>query len=154
MQEKPSKENTLRISRIIRAPVERVYKAFIDPDAMVKWFPPHGFTGKVTKSDVRVGGNYKMTFINFTTGTSESFGGKYLELTPNKRIRYTAQFEDPEMPEIMETTIEFRNTEAGTEVSITQKGIPPIVPIEFATMGWQESLQLLEQLVVPEIPDT
>lgn len=145
--------NTLVISRIIRAPAKRIYKAFLDPDAMVKWSPPHGFTGKVTESDPRVGGEYKMTFTNFTTGKSHSFGGTYLELTPYTRIRYTDQFEDPNMPGVMETTIEFKETLAGTEVTITQKGIPPQIPIEFAKAGWQESMQLLEQLVIPEIPD-
>lgn len=149
-----TEKNVLKISRIIHAPAERVYKAFLDPDAMVKWLPPHGFTGKVSKSDVRVGGQYRMTFTNFSTGKSHSFGGKYLELTPYSRIRYTDQFENPDMPEIMETIIEFRDTVAGTEILITMKGLSPQIPIEFARMGWQESLQLLEQLVVPEIPDT
>ena len=152
-QSQDKQENVLRISRVIRAPAERVYKAFLDPDAMAKWLPPHGFTGKVTESDVREGGHYKMTFTNFSTGNSHSFGGKYVELTPYSRIRYTDQFDDPNMPGEMEVTIEFVKNIAGTEVKITQKGIPSQIPLEFATMGWQESLQLLEQLVVPDIPD-
>ena len=147
--------NTLKISRVIRAPPERVYKAFLDPDAMAKWLPPHGFTGRVTESDVKVGGVYKMTFTNFTTGNSHSFGGKYLELTPYTKIRYTDVFDDPNMPGTMETTIELTKLPVSgtTEVKITQKNIPSQMPVEFARMGWQESLQLLEQLVIPEIPD-
>ena len=145
--------NVLVISRIIRAPPERVYKAFIDPDAMAKWLPPHGFTGKVTEMNAQVGGNYKMTFTNFTTGSSHSFGGEFLELTPHSRISYTDKFDDPNMPGIITTTIEFTKTVAGTQVTITQKGVPSQIPIEFARMGWQESIALLEQLVTPEIPD-
>ncbi len=152
--ETPTKDDTLVITRVIRAPAERVYKAFIDPDAMAKWLPPHGFTGKVTKMDARVGGEYNMTFTNFTTGSSHSFGGEYLELTPFSRIRYTDKFDDPNMPGVMETIIEFTKIMSGTEVRITQKGVPSQIPLEFAKMGWQESIQLLEQLVVPEIPDT
>ena len=144
---------TLRITRIIRAPAERIYKAFLDPDAMVKWLPPHGFTGKVTEMNAEVGGEYKMTFTNFSTGSSHSFGGKYLELTPFTKIEYMDKFDDPTMPNPMEVTIEFRETLAGTEVKITQTNIPDQIPMEFATAGWQESLVLLEQLVVPEIPD-
>ena len=147
------KISTLVITRVIRAPVERVYKAFLNPDAMCKWLPPHGFTGKVTESDVREGGHYKMTFTNFSTGNSHSFGGKYVELSPNKKIRYTDAFDDPNLPGTMETTIEFETFSAGTKVRITQKNIPSQIPVEFATMGWQESLELLEQLVVPTIPD-
>ena len=148
-------ENTLKISRVIRAPAERIYKAFLDPDAMAKWLPPHGFTGKVTESDVKIGGVYKMTFTNFTTGTSHSFGGKYLELTPYTRIRYTDIFDDPNMPGTMETIIELKELPivGATEIKITQKGIPAQMPVGFARMGWQESIMLLEQLVVPEIPD-
>ena len=149
-----SKGRTLEIKRIIRAPAERIYKAFLDPDAMAKWLPPHGYTGKVTESDVKVGGHYKMTFTNFTTGSSHSFGGKYVELTPYSRIRYTDQFDDPTMPGPMEVTISFRETLAGTEVTVIQKGIPEQIPMEFATMGWQQSMELLEHLVVPEIPDS
>jgi len=146
-------ETTLNISRVIRAPPERVYKAFLDPEAMVKWLPPHGFTGKVTSSDPKVGGSYKMTFTNFSTGQSHSFGGTYLELTPYTKIRYNDAFDDPNLSGTMEVTIEFRETLAGTEVTIIQSNIPKQIPMEFATMGWQESLQLLELLVVPEIPN-
>lgn len=148
-------DNTLKISRVIRAPPERVYKAFLDPDAMAKWLPPHGFTGRVTESNVKVGGAYKMTFTNFTTGSSHSFGGKYLELTPYTKIRYTDIFDDPNRPGTMETIIELKKLPVSgtTEVKITQKNIPMQMPVEFARMGWQESLQLLEQLVIPEIPD-
>ena len=152
-QETTNEPKTLYITRVIRAPVERVYKAFIEPDAMAKWLPPHGFTGKVTEMDARVGGLYKMTFTNFTTGSSHSFGGEFLELTPFSKIRYTDKFDDPNMPGVMETIIEFKKTIGGTEVLITQKGVPSPMPLEFAKMGWQESLQLLEQLVIPEIPD-
>lgn len=152
----PKSEQVLHITRVIRAPQERVYKAFIDPDAMAKWLPPHGFTGRVTESNVKVGGVYKMTFTNFTTSKSHTFGGKYLELTPYSKIRYTDAFDDPNMPGTMETIIELTKLQisGATEVKITQKGIPSQMPVEFAHMGWQESLQLLEQLVIPEIPDT
>jgi uncharacterized protein YndB with AHSA1/START domain len=152
----PKKEeqgNTLIITRVIRAPIERVYKAFLDPEAMVKWFPPHGFTAKISEMDARVGGRYKMSFTNFSTGKSSSFGGTYLELKPHSLIKFNDKFDDPNMPGQMETTIELTNTIAGTLVKITQTGIPVQMPIEFATMGWQESIQLLEQLVTPEIPD-
>lgn len=153
MSKQMDSTRTLNITRIIRAPAERIYKAFLDPDAMVKWLPPHGFTGKVTEMDAKVGGIYKMSFTNFTTGTSHSFGGKYLELTPFTKIRYMDQFDDPSMPNPMEVTIEFRETLAGTEVKITQTNIPEQIPMEFAMAGWQQSIELLEQLVVPEIPD-
>ena len=152
-EEQQQQGNTLVITRVIRAPAERVYKAFIDPDAMAKWLPPHGFTGKVNKMDARVGGEYNMTFTNFTTGSSHSFGGEFLELTPFSCIRYTDKFDDPTMPGVMETIIEFTKIMSGTEVKITQKGIPSQIPLEFAKMGWQESILLLEQLVTPEIPD-
>lgn len=149
-----SSKNTLVITRVIRAPPERVYKAFIDPDAMAKWLPPHGFTGKVNKMDARVGGKYNMTFTNFTTGSSHSFGGEFLELTPYSHIRYTDIFDDPKTPGVIETIIEFTKIMSGTEVRITQKNVPSQIPLEFAKMGWQESILLLEQLVVPEIPDS
>ena len=127
-----NKTQVLKISRIIRAPAERIYKAFIDSDAMNKWLPPHGYTGRVTKNDAKVGGEYHMTFTNFTTGKSHSFGGTYIELTPYTRIRYTDKFDDPTMPEEMETSIELHETMAGTEVTITQKGLSPKIPMEFA----------------------
>jgi uncharacterized protein YndB with AHSA1/START domain len=152
-QTKASQTNTLVLKRHIRAPPERVYRAFLDPDALVKWMAPHGFTAQVHHMDPKVGGGYKMSFTNFTTGSSHSFGGKYLELTPNRRIRHTDAFDDPDMPGEMEVTIEFEEGMAGTFVTITQRGIPAQIPVEFANMGWQESLQLLEHLVVPEIPD-
>lgn len=148
-----AKTGAVRLHRIIRAPPERVYKAFLDPDAMVKWLPPHGFTAKVHAMDPKVGGTHRMSFTNFSTGKSHSFGGKYLELTPYSRIRYTDAFDDPSLPGQMTTTIELRPVISGTEVSITQEGIPAQVPGEFATMGWQESLDQLKALVEPEIPD-
>jgi len=144
---------TLQLHRHIRAPPERVYKAFLDADALVKWMAPHGFTAHVDKLDARVGGEYHMKFTNFGTGSSHSFGGKYLELTPFTRIRHTDSFDDPTMPGTMEVTIEFKPSLSGTFVTITQAGIPAAIPLEFATMGWQESLLLLAQLVEPDIPD-
>ncbi len=151
--EAPPKTGTVRLHRIIRAPPERVYKAFLDPEAMAKWLPPKGFTGKVTSLDARVGGGYKMAFTNFGTGSSSSFGGRYLELTPHTRIRYTNRFDSPGMPGEMTTTIDLRKVLAGTEVTIVQEGVPAQIPTEFATMGWQESLDQLMALVEPEIPD-
>lgn len=148
-----AKTGTVRLHRIIRAPPERVYKAFLDPDAMAKWLPPHGFTGKVHHADAKVGGTYRMSFTNFNSGRSHSFGGEYLELTPHTRIRYTDVFDDPNLPGRMVTTIELRPVMTGTEVTITQEGIPAQVPMEFAYMGWQESLDQLKALVEPEIPD-
>ena len=144
--------NTVRLHRILCAPTTRVYKAFLDPDAMAKWLPPHGFTGKVHHMDTVVGGTYRMSFTNFTTGESHSFGGKYLELTPGARIRYTDQFDDPNMPGTMVTTITFRKVVNGTEVHITQEGLPAAIPLELCYAGWQQSLALLAQLVEAEIP--
>lgn len=144
--------NTLRLHRVFSAPPERVYKAFIDPDAMCKWLPPHGFTGHIHEMDARVGGGYKMSFTNFGTGEAHSFGGTYVELTPHTRIRYTDQFDDPNMPGEMQVTIELREVLSGTEVTIVQAGIPAAIPVEFATMGWQESLDQLKALVEPDIP--
>lgn len=151
--ETQQKTGTVRLHRIIRAPPERVYKAFLDPDAMAKWLPPHGFTGKVHHADAKVGGTYRMSFTNFSTGKSHAFGGKYLELTPHTRIRHTDRFEDTNLPGEMITTIELKPVMTGTEVSITQEGVPAQVPVEFAVMGWQESLDMLKALVEPEIPD-
>ncbi len=145
--------NTVRLHRVLRATPERVYRAFLDPDAMAKWLPPHGFTGKVHKSDARVGGGYRMSFTNFGTGKSHSFGGTYTELSPHKRIRYTDKFEDPNMPGEMQVTISLRAVSCGTEVDIAQEGIPTAIPLEFCYLGWQESLFLLAHLVEPEIPD-
>jgi len=144
--------NTVKLHRVLKAPAERVYKAFLDPDAMVKWLPPHGFTGKVHEMDATVGGKYKMSFTNFSNGQSHSFGGKYLELEPGKRIKHTDRFDDSNLPGEMITTIDFRQTMVGTEVHITQEGIPDMIPVEACYLGWQESLELLAQLVEAEIP--
>jgi uncharacterized protein YndB with AHSA1/START domain len=145
--------NTVRLHRVIRAKPERIYRAFIDPDAMAKWLPPHGFTGKVHHMDAKVGGTYKMSFTNFNTGKSHAFGGKFLELTPHTRIRYDDKFDDPNLPGTMITTVELKEVFCGTEVNITQEGIPAMIPVQACYMGWQESLELLTKLVEPEIPD-
>jgi uncharacterized protein YndB with AHSA1/START domain len=145
--------NTVRLHRVLRASPERVYRAFLDADAMAKWLPPNGFTGKVHLLDARVGGSYKMSFTNFTTGKSHSFGGKFLELKPNERICHTDKFDDPNLPGEMQTTVVLRPVFCGTELSITQEGIPAAIPVEACYLGWQESLQLLAQLVEAEIPD-
>jgi uncharacterized protein YndB with AHSA1/START domain len=145
--------NTVHLHRVLRATPERVYRAFLDPDAMVKWLPPHGFTGKIHEIDARVGGGYRMSFTNFGTGKSHSFGGKYTELTPNERIRYTDQFDDPNLPGEMQVTISLQKVACGTELTIVQEGIPSVIPVEFCYLGWQESLALLAHLVEPEIPD-
>src|SRR5689334_9560742 len=146
-------ENTVRLHRVLRAPAERISGAFLDPDAMAKWLPPHGFTGKVHQVQAEVGGTYKMSFTNLTTGHSHSFGGEFLELVPNQRIRHTDQFDDPNLPGRMQTTITLKQVSVGTEVSIVQQGIPSVIPIEGCYLGWQQSLTLLQQLVEPEIPD-
>ena len=143
---------TVRFHRVLRATPERVYRAFLDPDAMAKWLPPHGFTGKVHHIDAKVGGTYKMSFTNFTTGASHSFDGTYLELVPNERIRHTDTFDDPSLPGEMQTTISLTHVSVGTEVSIVQEGIPAAIPPEACYLGWQESLTLLTQLVEAEIP--
>ncbi len=145
--------NTIRLHRVLRATPERVYRAFIDPGAMVKWLPPNGFTGKVHHMDARVGGSYKMSFTNFTTGKSHSFAGEYLELVPNERIRHTDKFDDPNLPGPMQVTITFKKVSCGTEVNITQERVPDIIPAEDCYLGWQESLALLAKLVEAEIPD-
>lgn len=145
--------NTIKLHRVLRATPERVYRAFLDPDAMVKWLPPNGFTGKVHHVDAKVGGIYKMSFTNFSTGSSHSFGGKYLELVPNERIRNTDIFDDPNLPGEMITTVNLKKVSCGTEVSITQEGIPDMIPPEACYLGWQESLVLLAKLVEAEIPD-
>lgn len=145
--------STIRLHRVLRATPERVYRAFLDPDAMVKWLPPNGFTGKVHHMDARVGGSYKMSFTNFTTGKSHSFGGEYLELVPHERIRYTDKFDDPNLPGLMQATILFKKVFCGTEVNITQEGVPDIIPAEACYLGWQESLALLGKLVEAEIQD-
>jgi uncharacterized protein YndB with AHSA1/START domain len=145
--------STIRLHRVLRAPPERVYRAFLDPQAKVKWLPPNGFTAKVHHEDVRVGGSYKMSFTNFTTGNSHSFGGQYVELTPNERIRYSDKFDDPNLPGAMEVTISLKKVSVGTELNITQAGIPDVIPAEACYLGWQESLTLLAKLVEAEIPD-
>lgn len=148
-----SATGTVRLHRVLKAPPERVYRAFLDPEAKVKWLPPHGFTGKVHSIDARVGGSYKMSFTNFSTGKSHSFGGTYVELTPHERIRYTDKFDDPNMPGEMQVTITLRAVACGTELSIVQEGIPAMIPVEFCYLGWQESLTLLAHVVEPQIPD-
>jgi uncharacterized protein YndB with AHSA1/START domain len=145
--------NTIRLQRVLRATPERVYRAFLDPDAMVKWLPPNGFTAKCHQADVKVGGSYRMSFKNFTTGKSHSFGGRYLELTPNERIRYTDKFEDPNLPGEMQTTIVLKKVSCGTELNVVQEGVPEVIPAEACYLGWQESLVLLGKLVEAEIPD-
>lgn len=144
--------NTVKLHRVLKAPAERVYKAFLDPDAMAKWLPPHGFTGNVHQMDATVGGKYKMSFTNFSSGQSHSFGGEYLELEPAKRIKNTDRFDDANLPGEMITTVDLRQTMVGTEVNITQEGIPDAIPAEACYLGWQESLTLLAQLVEAEIP--
>jgi uncharacterized protein YndB with AHSA1/START domain len=145
--------STIRLHRVLRAAPERVYRAFLDPDAMVKWLPPNGFTGKVHHMDAHIGGSYKMSFTNFTTGESHSFGGEYLELVPDQRIRHTDKFDDPNLPGEMHVTITFEKVSCGTEVNITQEGVPDIIPAEACYLGWQESLALLMKLVEAEIAD-
>jgi uncharacterized protein YndB with AHSA1/START domain len=143
----------VRLHRVLRATREKVYRAFLDPEALAKWLPPNGFTCKVHHLDAKVGGSYKMSFTNFTTGKSHSFGGTYLELKPYERIRYTDKFDDPNMPGEIHTTITLKKISCGTEVSITQEGIPAAIPAEACYLGWQESLVLLAKLVEAEIPD-
>ena len=144
--------NTVRLHRVLRAPPERVYRAFLDADAMAKWLPPNGFTGKVHHVDARVGGTFRMSFTNFATGKTESFGGKYLELVPHERIRHTDKFDDPNLPGEMHVTVTFRKVSVGTDVSVVQEGIPEVIPPEACYLGWQDSLTLLAKLVEAEIP--
>lgn len=143
---------SIRLHRVLRATPEKIYRAFLDGDAMAKWLPPNGFTGKVHHLDARVGGSYRMSFTNFSTGRSESFGGEYLELVPFTRIRHTDKFDDPNMPGEMQTTITIRQASMGTELDILQEGIPEGIPPEACHLGWQESLTLLAKLVEAEIP--
>ena len=145
--------STIRLHRVFKTKPERLYKAFLDPEALVKWLPPHGFTGKIHHLDARVGGTYKMSFTNLTSGSSHSFGGEYLELVPNQRIRHTDRFDDPNLPGTMTVTVEIRKVMVGTEVNITQEGVPDVIPAEACYLGWSESLDLLKLLVEPEIPD-
>jgi uncharacterized protein YndB with AHSA1/START domain len=145
--------NTIRLHRVLTAKPERVYRAFLDADAMTKWLPPNGFTGKVHHMDAKVGGTYKMSFTNFSSGKSHSFGGEYLELVPQERIRYTDRFDDPNLPGEIQTTVTLKKVSCGTELNIVQEGVPDIIPAEACYVGWQESLNLLTKLVEPEIPD-
>jgi uncharacterized protein YndB with AHSA1/START domain len=144
---------TVKLHRMLRAKAERVYRAFLDPEAMAKWLPPFGFTGKVHSIEPKVGGKYKMSFTNFTTGSSHAFGGEYLELVPNERIRYIDVFDDPNLPGTMQVTVTLKQGPFGTEINIVQEGIPEAIPVEMCYLGWQESLVQLAQLVDPEIPD-
>ena len=145
--------NTIRLHRVLRASPDRVYRAFIDANAMAKWLPPNGFTGQVHHLDAKVGGTYKMSFTNFTTGSSHSFGGEFLELKPGERIRHTDRFDDPNLPGEMQTTITLSKVSVGTELNVVQEGVPAAIPAEACYLGWQESLTLLAALVEAEIPD-
>jgi uncharacterized protein YndB with AHSA1/START domain len=145
--------DTIKLHRVLRAPPERIYRAFLDADAMAKWLPPNGFTCKVHHMDAKVAGTYKMSFTNFTTGKSHSFGGKYVELVPDAKIRYTDKFDDPNLPGEMTTTIVLKKVSCGTELNILQEGVPAFIPVEACYLGWQESLALLAKLVEAEIPD-
>jgi uncharacterized protein YndB with AHSA1/START domain len=144
--------NSVQLHRVLRATPERIYRAFLDADAMVKWLPPNGFTGKVHHMDATVGGGYKLSFTNFTSGNSHSFGGKYVELKPHERIRYTNQFDSPALPGEMTTTVTIKKVSVGTELNVVQEGIPASIPAEACYLGWQESLTLLAKLVEAEIP--
>jgi uncharacterized protein YndB with AHSA1/START domain len=145
--------NTVRLHRVLRAPPERVYRAFLDADAMAKWLPPYGFTGKVHHLDARLGGTFRMSFTNFTTGASHSFGGEYLELVPHERLRYTDKFDDPNLPGVMQVTVSLQLVSCGTDLSVLQEGIPGAIPLEACYVGWQESLTQLAKLVEAEIRD-
>jgi uncharacterized protein YndB with AHSA1/START domain len=145
--------HTIKLHRVLRATPERIYRAFLDADAKVKWLPPHGFTGRVDHLEARVGGTYKMAFTNFTTGKSHSFGGTYTELVPHERLRYTDKFDDPNLPGEMHITVTLRKVLVGTELNIVQEGVPAVIPAEACYVGWQESLTQLQQLVEPEIPE-
>lgn len=146
-------ENTVKLHRVLRAPAERIYRAFLDADAMAKWLPPHGFTGKVHQIKAEVGGTYKMSFMNLTTGHSHSFGGEFLELVPDERIRHTDKFDDPSLAGQMQTTVSLKKVSVGTELTVVQEGIPSAIPVEACYLGWQESLTLLTQLVEAEIKE-
>ena len=146
-------ENTVKLHRVLRAPAQRIYRAFLDADAMAKWLPPHGFTGKVHQIKAEVGGTYKMSFTNLTTGHSHSFGGEFLELVPNERIRHTDKFDDPNLKGDIEVTVLLKKVACGTELNVTQSGIPDVIPVEMCYLGWQDSLRQLASLVEPNIPD-
>ena len=143
--------NTVRLHRVLAAKPEKIYRAFLDPDAKARWLPPNGFTGKVHEMDARVGGKYKMSFTNFTTGKSHSFGGEYVELVPNQLLRYTDVFDDPNLPGKIQVTVTLKQVSVGTEVNIVQEGLPEVIPVEACYLGWQESLRNLARLVEPEI---
>jgi uncharacterized protein YndB with AHSA1/START domain len=145
--------NSVRLHRVLRSKAERVYRAFLDADAMAKWLPPNGFTGKVHHMDAKVGGSFRMSFTNFTTGHSHSFGGDYVELVPGQRLRYTSKFDDPNLPGVMQTTVTLKETAFGTEMNVVQEGIPEMIPTEACYLGWQDSLRLLTLLVEAEIKD-
>ena len=145
--------NTIRLHRVLRAPPEKVYRAFLDADAMAKWLPPHGFTAKVHQLEPRVGGTHRMSFTNFTTGKSHSFGGRYLELAPNERIRYTDAFDDADLPGEMQVSVTLKKVSCSTELDVVQAGVPELIPVEACHLGWQESLEQLAKLVEPDIPD-
>lgn len=149
--EKTFENNTVRLHRVFSAPPEKLYRAFLDADAMAQWIPPEGFTAKVHHMDVRVGGTFRMSFTNFTTGSGHSFGGEYLELVPNKRLRYTDKFDDPNLPGLMQVTVDLTAVVVGTELTIEQAGIPSVIPLAACYLGWQQSLQNLARLVVPNI---
>ncbi len=144
--------NTVRLHRVLRAPPEKLYRALLEGDALAKWLPPYGFTARVHHMDARVNGTFKMSFTNFGTGNSHSFGGEYLELVPNEKIRYTDRFDDPSLPGTIIATIVFKQVLCGTELHVTQEGLPEVIPVEMCYLGWQESLAQLAKLVEPEIP--
>ena len=143
--------NTVRLHRVLRAPPERVYRAFLNADAMAKWLPPDGFTARVHQLEAKVGGTFRMSFTNFTTGQSHSFGGEYLELVPNERLRYTDKFDDPNLPGVIQVTVSLKAVSCGTELNVVQENIPEAIPAEMCYLGWQDSLVLLAKLVEPEI---
>jgi len=144
--------HTIKLHRVLRAPPERVYKAFLDADAMCKWLPPDGFTAKMHSLEAKVGGKFRMSFTNFGAGQSHSFGGEYLELKPNERLRYTDKFDDPNLPGVIEVTVDLKKVSCGTELNIVQAGVPEVIPAEMCYLGWQDSLAQLAKLVEPEIP--
>jgi uncharacterized protein YndB with AHSA1/START domain len=146
-------KNTVRLHRVLVTKPEKIYRAFLEPDAMARWLPPNGFTGKVHHMDAKVGGKFKMSFTNFTTGSTIGFGGEYLELIPNERLRYTDVFDDPNLPGEIQVTVDLKKVSVGTEVTIVQEGIPDVIPLEACYLGWQESLRNLARLVEPEIPN-
>jgi uncharacterized protein YndB with AHSA1/START domain len=145
--------NTIRLHRVLKAPPQRVYKAFVDADALARWLPPYGFLCKVHQMDAKVGGSFKMSFTNFGSGKGHSFGGKYLELKPGERVRYTDKFDDPNLPGEMVTTVTLKKVSVGTELDVVQEGVPEVIPAEMCYLGWQDSLAQLARLVEPEIPD-